>query len=54
MKAAPGSALWLLRHELRMTWFGAAINKGGRRKMGWASIAIWSVAWIGLHVLAFA
>jgi ABC-2 type transport system permease protein len=54
VKAAPGSSLWLLRHELRMAWFGAAINKGGRRKMGWASIAVWAFAWIALHVLAFA
>lgn len=54
MKAPPGSALWLLRHELRMVWFGAAINKGGRRKMGWASIAVWAFAWIALHALAFA
>jgi ABC-2 type transport system permease protein len=54
VKAPPGSARWLLRHELRMAWFGAAINKGGRRRMGWASIAVWAFVWIGLHVLAYA
>jgi ABC-2 type transport system permease protein len=51
--APPGSSRWLLRHELRMAWYGAAINKGGRRRMGWASIAVWALAWIALHVLAF-
>lgn len=53
MKTAPGSSLWLLRHELRLAWYGAAINKGGRRRMGWASIAVWLLAWTTLHVLAF-
>jgi ABC-2 type transport system permease protein len=53
VKAAPGSSLWLLRHELRLAWYGAAINKGGRRRMGWVSMAVWAAAWITLHVLAF-
>lgn len=54
MKAAPGSSRWLLLHELRMAWYGAAVNAGGRRRMGWTSIVVWSLAWIALHVLAFA
>lgn len=54
MRAPPGSSRWLLRHELRLAWYGAAINKGGRRRMSWLSIAVWAVAWITLHVLAFA
>jgi ABC-2 type transport system permease protein len=54
VKAPPGSSRWLLRHELRLAWYGAAINKGGRRRMGWASIAVWAVAWLLLHVAAFA
>jgi ABC-2 type transport system permease protein len=54
VKAAPGSSLWLLRHELRMAWYGAAVNAGGRRRMGWASIAVWVTAWTLLHVAAFA
>jgi ABC-2 type transport system permease protein len=58
MKAAPGSSLWLLRHELRMAWYGAAIggNKsaGGRRSLSWASAAVWVAAWVVLHVAAFA
>lgn len=53
MKAPPGSSRWLLRHELRLAWYGAAINAGGRRRLGWASITVWSVAWVLLHVLAF-
>ncbi len=54
MTAPPGSSLWLLRHELRMAWYGAAINKGGRRRMSWLSIGVWALAWAVLHVLAFA
>jgi ABC-2 type transport system permease protein len=54
VNAAPGSSLWLLRHELRMAWYGAAVNAGGRRRMGWTSIAVWVVAWTLLHVGAFA
>jgi ABC-2 type transport system permease protein len=53
VKAPPGSSLWLLRHELRMAWFGAAVNAGGRRRMGWASIAVWALVWGMLHVGAF-
>jgi ABC-2 type transport system permease protein len=54
MKGAPGSAVWLLRHELRLAWYGAAVNAGGRRRLGWASMAVWTVAWLTLHVAAFA
>jgi ABC-2 type transport system permease protein len=53
MRAPPGSSRWLLGHELRMAWYGAAINAGGRRRMGWASIAVWALAWTLLHVGAF-
>jgi ABC-2 type transport system permease protein len=53
MKTAPGSSLWLLRHELRMAWYGAAVNAGGRRRMSWVSIAVWALAWTLLHVGAF-
>jgi ABC-2 type transport system permease protein len=53
VKTPPGSSLWLLRHELRMAWYGAAVNAGGRRRMGWLSIAVWVVAWTLLHVGAF-
>ena len=53
MKAAPGSSRWLLGHELRLAWYNAAVNKGGRRRMSWASIGVWIGAWLVLHVLAF-
>ena len=54
MKAPPGSSRWLLRHELRMAWYGAAVNAGGRRRLRWTSVAVWTAAWLALHVLAFA
>lgn len=54
MSAAPGSIRWLLGHELRLAWYGAAVNKGGRRRPGWRSIAAWAIGSIALHVLAFA
>ena len=54
MSAPPGSSRWLLRHELRMAWYGAAVNAGGKRRMSWVSIAVWVLAWTLLHVGAFA
>ena len=54
MSAPPGSSRWLLRHELRMAWYGAAVNAGGKRRMSWFSIAVWVLAWTLLHVGAFA
>ena len=54
MSAAPGSIRWLLGHELRLAWFGATINKGGKRRPGWGSIAVWAVGFAGLHLIAFA
>jgi ABC-2 type transport system permease protein len=53
VKAQPGSSLWLLRHELRVAWYGAAVNAGGRRRMSWASIAVWALVWAMLHAGAF-
>ncbi|MFJ1468147.1 hypothetical protein [Massilia orientalis] len=54
MSAAPGSILWLLGHELRLAWYGATINKGGKRRPGWPAIAVFVVGFIGLHLIAFA
>jgi len=54
VSAAPGSIRWLLGHELRLAWFGAAINKDGKRRPGWGSIAVWAAGSIGLHLIAFA
>lgn len=53
MKAAPGSILWLLGHELRLAWYGSAAS-GGKRRPGIASIIVWIVAWAAIHALAFA
>ncbi|MCS0585499.1 hypothetical protein NX784_28355 [Massilia pinisoli] len=53
MSAAPGSTLWLLRHELRLAWHGAALNKNRTRRPGGATIAVWVVGWLALHVVAF-
>jgi ABC-2 type transport system permease protein len=54
MKAAPGSALWLLRHELRLSWFGAMLARGGKRLPGARTLITWTIAWALLHLFAFA
>jgi ABC-2 type transport system permease protein len=54
MRAAPGSALWLLRHELRLSWMGAALNRAGQRRPGTVTLVIWCAGWIMLHFLAWA
>lgn len=53
MKAAPGSTLWLLRHELRLTWLGAAFNRAGQRRPSTVTLLVWLSGWIMLHVLAW-
>jgi len=52
VKAAPGSALWLLGHELRLAWYNSAVS-GGKRRPGIVSILVWIVAWTAMHALAF-
>lgn len=54
MNAAPGSALWLLRHELRLSWFGATLNRGGQRMPGVGTLVTWTIGWVLLHAFAFA
>jgi ABC-2 type transport system permease protein len=54
MKAAPGSALWLLRHELRLSWYGATLNRGGKRMPGARLLIAWTIGWALLHAFAFA
>jgi ABC-2 type transport system permease protein len=57
VSARPGSALWLLRHEIRLFWFnmGPAASKGGaRRHPGKLSIGVWLATWLVLHGVAFA
>src|SRR4051794_27194028 len=41
MIAAPGSTLWLLRHEVRLFWRGLAQKRGGGRwRRLWLTIAV--------------
>ena len=58
MSAAPGTVLWLLRHELRMSWYNAASGKDrhgvGARRPGNATIGLVVAGWLALHVLAWA
>jgi ABC-2 type transport system permease protein len=56
MSARPGSALWLLRHELRLLWFSSAVatKKGSSRRPNKRSIITLSVLWVVLHGAAFA
>jgi ABC-2 type transport system permease protein len=55
MTLQPGSALWLLRHELRMFIYTNAgkLNKDGRRTMRAFSIAIWVLFFGLIQFLAF-
>lgn len=55
MRGEPGSAGWLLQHELRLFWYGSAPPKAGNapRRPGNATIAAVAVFWIALHVGAW-
>lgn len=55
MSLAPGSVLWLLRHELRLAWFNAAGGKGagGKRGMGKLAIGLMLLGWAVLHIAAW-
>ena len=50
---APGGILWLLRHELRLAWYGAAVNGHGKRRPGALVLVMWTLGWIVLHVAAW-
>lgn len=51
---APGGILWLLRYEVRLAWYSAALNKGGKRRPGLRGLVPLLVFWIILHGVAFA
>lgn len=55
MRGKPGSAGWLLQHELRLFWFGIASAKPGSapRRPGSGAITVFAAAWIVLHGLAW-
>lgn len=55
MKLRPGSACWLLRHELKLFWFRLASGKAGApRRPKWRAIGGALLVWLGLHALVFA
>jgi ABC-2 type transport system permease protein len=56
MNARPGSALWLLKHELRMFWLNSAASgkKGtSTRGLGKRAVASWIIMWSIFHGAAF-
>jgi ABC-2 type transport system permease protein len=59
MMNVPGSIPWLIRHELRLSWFNAATSKPGKpgktppRRPGTAGLASIGVLWLALHALAY-
>jgi ABC-2 type transport system permease protein len=55
VKLRPGSALWLLRHELRLFWFSLAAGKeGAPRRPRWRVLGAFLLVWLGLHAGVFA
>jgi ABC-2 type transport system permease protein len=52
----PGSAPWLLAHELRLFWYHSMFTaqKGSGRRVRKRAIAIWILVWLAFHALAFA
>lgn len=57
MNLRPGSVLWLLRHELRLFYFGlgGAARKGPPRAgLDWRLLGAIGLVWGGTHVLAWA
>lgn len=55
MSARPGSARWLLRHEVRMFWYTTLSSKNGKDPRGfhWKLGAIWLVLWLLMHAGAW-
>jgi ABC-2 type transport system permease protein len=53
--ARPGTALWLLGHELRLFWFSLASGKAGApRRPRWRVIGSGLLVWLALHAGVFA
>jgi ABC-2 type transport system permease protein len=56
VKVRAGSALWLLKHEIRMFFFNAGFGskkKVAKRGIGKVSAAVWIGVFVTIHVLAF-
>ena len=53
MSTTPGSIPWLLRHELKLAWYGTAVNKGGKRRTGMRTVIVGTVCSLLLHLCAF-
>jgi ABC-2 type transport system permease protein len=56
LKARAGSALWLLKHEIRMFFFNAGFGskkKAAKRGLGKGGAALWIGMFAIIHVLAF-
>jgi ABC-2 type transport system permease protein len=53
MRLTPGSIAWLLVHELRLGWYGAAVNARGRRRPGVPTLLAWAAGTVVLHVAAW-
>lgn len=53
MRLTPGSVAWLLAHELRLGWYGAAVNARGRRRPGVTTLLAWTAGTIVLHLAAW-
>jgi ABC-2 type transport system permease protein len=55
VRLRPGSAPWLLRHELRLFWFSLAGGKeGAPRRPKWRALGSALLVWLGLHGGVFA
>lgn len=55
MNARPGSALWLLRHEVRMFWYTTLSSKSGKEPRGfhWKLVGVWLLVWLMVHAGAW-
>lgn len=56
MSLRPGSAAWLLRHEVRMFWytnFGTG-KESARRKLNWRVVGGGLLVWLAMHAGVFA
>ena len=55
MTLAPGTSLWLLRHELRLFWYSTAVGKKGEgsRRIDRLGLFVWATVWLMLHAVAF-